>query len=193
MLKKSIAKFTAIFMLALTVLFPLMGTEKVQAASSKYVTVQISQTFSGTPTEVSNQLNSYCSSHSTYYYNDSLYAGTLNLTYVDQGNTYTYPNYMVVEFKFIYTGTVTEIIYTKTVNVSVLKSFIATSEYDFHNQFAQYYAYNYTYFYDDGRYKGTIGYKGYEIISILPYGSQGAYMYNVKINYGGTVTSYIAE
>lgn len=188
MTKKTIAKLTAIFMLALAIMFPLMSTKEVQAASTKYVIVDTYTIFNGTMDQISAQLNQYLTDHPTYFYSMSKYEGTLNITgvYVEYTTSTGYNTYSQ-KFRIRYGGNVTEIIYSKQVTQYVTKDFVATSDADAELQLSMYLPYNYSIYYNDGQYTGYLGFSGAQLLYVFPYGSNGNYLYRYEIKYSGTV------
>lgn len=72
---------------------------------SKYVTQTIYHSFIGTSAEISSQFQDYMNTHNSYYYSDSAYRGSINISGVNlESQTLQYGNIYLYVFKFTYSG-----------------------------------------------------------------------------------------
>lgn len=183
-MKKAIAKLTACLLLALTIFMPLAGSSKVLAASTKTITVYVTQSFYGTSDEIGMQLQAYMTSHPTYDYYDGQYRGTLYFSGLSLESSSS--NYAV--YKFAYTGEVTEIVVQKYVTVSVYNSFVGTDS-EISAQLQNYINSHLTYYYDDNSYRGTLSFSGIKLVTQTTL-SPGIYLFTFEFKYSGYVTKY---
>jgi hypothetical protein len=189
MSKKIYLRLSIVFMLALFIFFPFMSTNAL-AATTKYVSVNVQQSFSGTSADTNAQIYSYLTSHSTYNYDDGSYRGTISISNVNYTVQTLSSDYYYYVFTITYSGGVTRYPETKVVTMTSRFSFVATST-DFYPTLYAYINSHGTYNYDNGSYMGVLSISGLNLVSqTLDNPNTQTYYYIFDLTYSGTVTSY---
>lgn len=124
---------------------------------TKTITYDTSYTYLISPSQFQSYMNSPATYvPATYYYNDGLYKGTLNLTYAACSAPTSVDSYLRVTIYTTYSGTVTAPPYSKDITYNTSYTYLISPS-QFSNYMSSPASYvPSTYYYNDGTYSGTL-------------------------------------